>query len=41
MRSLVVCSFLLALSVLAACNTIAGLGQDVKKGGEAIESIGR
>ena len=28
---------LLALMTLAGCNTIEGLGKDVKKGGEAIE----
>lgn len=27
----------LAVSVLSACNTFAGFGQDVKKVGEAIE----
>ena len=41
MKRLIVFSSLIALSVLAACNTMAGLGQDIKKGGEAIENIGR
>jgi predicted small secreted protein len=26
-----------ALMVLAACNTVQGIGKDIKKGGEAIE----
>lgn len=41
MKILVVFSFLVSLSLLAACNTMAGFGQDIKKGGEAIENIGR
>ncbi len=28
---------LAAVACLAACNTIEGLGKDIKKGGEAIE----
>jgi len=28
---------LLAMVVLAGCNTMEGLGKDIKKGGEAIE----
>ena len=28
---------LLVLAMLAGCNTLQGIGQDVKKGGEAIE----
>lgn len=27
----------LAVAVLAGCNTMEGIGKDVKKGGEAIE----
>ncbi|MCF8174326.1 MAG: entericidin A/B family lipoprotein [Burkholderiaceae bacterium] len=27
--------------VLAACNTVQGIGKDVKKGGEAIEKSAR
>jgi entericidin B len=29
--------FLIAAMFLAGCNTMEGLGKDVKKGGEAIE----
>ena len=32
--------FVLAL-LLSACNTVQGIGQDVKKGGEAIEKSAR
>jgi predicted small secreted protein len=28
---------LIALVQLAACNTVRGMGEDIKKGGEAIE----
>lgn len=35
MKKLIVLA--LAVSVLSACNTFAGLGQDVKKVGEALE----
>jgi predicted small secreted protein len=28
---------LLAAAVLAGCNTVEGMGKDIKKGGEAIE----
>ncbi|HMM72957.1 MAG TPA: entericidin A/B family lipoprotein [Rhodocyclaceae bacterium] len=31
---------LMALSV-AACNTVQGVGKDLKKGGEAIENMGK
>lgn len=34
LRILIVISMLLAIS---ACNTVKGIGKDVKKGGEAIE----
>lgn len=27
-----------SLAVLAGCNTIAGVGQDVQKGGQALEN---
>ncbi len=30
-------SIILAIFFLAGCNTMEGLGKDVKKGGEAIE----
>lgn len=41
MKRLVLFYSLIALSLLTACNTMAGLGQDIKKGGETLESIGR
>ncbi|KAA0874297.1 entericidin A/B family lipoprotein [Nitrincola tapanii] len=31
----------LVLSLIAACNTIEGIGKDVQRGGEAIERIGK
>ncbi len=35
--------FLLLVSVLilAGCNTVQGLGKDVKKAGEAVENVGK
>ena len=30
-----------ALTVLAACNTIDGIGKDIKKAGESIEDAAR
>jgi entericidin A len=30
-----------AVLVLAGCNTIAGLGKDVQKAGQAVEGVGR
>ncbi len=35
--------FVLALCamVLTACNTVQGLGKDVKKAGEAVENVGK
>lgn len=35
MKKIVV--LLLALSALAGCNTVRGVGQDIEKGGEAIQ----
>ena len=37
-RSLMVCALIFALS---ACNTISGIGKDIKKGGEAIEKAAK
>lgn len=31
----------LALFLLSACNTIQGIGKDVKKAGEVVESAGK
>jgi predicted small secreted protein len=31
----------LAVLVLAGCNTVEGLGKDIKKGGEVIEDTAR
>ena len=30
--------YVLALAALAGCNTISGMGKDIKSGGQAIES---
>lgn len=32
---------LLLLSVLTACNTVQGIGKDIKKGGETIEKASK
>ncbi len=32
---------LLALAALSACNTVRGIGQDIKKGGEALEKAAK
>ncbi|MGL6071667.1 entericidin A/B family lipoprotein [Craterilacuibacter sp.] len=32
---------LLALAFLAGCNTVQGMGQDIKKGGQVIETAAR
>jgi len=32
---------LAALSMLAGCNTMEGLGKDIKKGGESIEKAAK
>ena len=34
-------SMLIAIVALAGCNTIEGVGKDVKKGGEAIEKAAK
>lgn len=31
----------LAFSMLTACNTIQGVGKDIKKGGEALEKVAK
>ncbi|MBU3693817.1 MAG: entericidin A/B family lipoprotein [Rhodocyclaceae bacterium] len=42
MRPLIlIAAALLALAPLAACNTVRGIGQDLKKGGEAIEKAAK
>ncbi|QZA79354.1 entericidin A/B family lipoprotein [Deefgea tanakiae] len=38
LRSLLMCGLVL---VLTACNTVSGIGQDIKKGGEAIEKAAK
>ena len=32
---------LFALATLTACNTVRGMGQDIKKGGEALEKAAK
>ncbi|MDE2428859.1 MAG: entericidin A/B family lipoprotein [Burkholderiales bacterium] len=34
-------ALVLCASVLAACNTVQGIGKDVKKAGEAVENVGK
>ncbi|GGC98538.1 entericidin A/B family lipoprotein [Undibacterium terreum] len=31
----------LCVFVLAGCNTVQGIGKDVKRAGEAVESVGK
>ncbi len=37
MKKIALFTSLLALVLASGCNTIAGVGKDIKKGGEAIE----
>ena len=32
---------LFALAMLSACNTVRGIGQDIRKGGEALEKAAK
>lgn len=32
---------LLSICMLSACNTIQGVGKDIKKGGEALEKVAK
>ena len=32
---------LFAITTLSACNTVRGIGQDIKKGGEALEKAAK
>ncbi|MFZ6746649.1 entericidin A/B family lipoprotein [Undibacterium sp. JH2W] len=34
--ALAICAF-----ILAGCNTVQGIGKDVKKAGEAVENVGK
>lgn len=36
-KALVLFIFCLALSVLAGCNTIQGIGKDIQRGGQALQ----
>lgn len=38
---MLVTAALLALSMISACNTVRGIGQDIKKGGEALEKAAK
>ncbi|MFY8105672.1 MAG: entericidin A/B family lipoprotein [Elstera sp.] len=37
MKTLVLLAFLASTALLSACNTMAGAGQDITKGGQALE----
>ncbi|KAB2308197.1 entericidin A/B family lipoprotein [Betaproteobacteria bacterium SCN2] len=41
MRYLVALFALMGVVSLSACNTVEGLGQDIQKGGEAIEKAAK
>lgn len=41
MKRFILFSAMVTLSFLTACNTVEGFGQDIKKGGEAIQKAGR
>lgn len=38
MRNYLLAMILLAVGVLTGCNTVRGMGQDIKQGGQAIEN---
>ncbi|WP_374354786.1 entericidin A/B family lipoprotein [Chitinimonas sp.] len=40
-KLLVAATAVFALFQLSACNTVRGVGEDIKKGGEAIEKAAR
>ena len=40
-RTLALCAAVLFAVNLTACNTVRGIGQDVKKAGEVIEGAGK
>ncbi len=41
MRRLIAIMAAVAVALLAGCNTVQGIGKDIKKGGEAIEKVGK
>ncbi|MEO1767555.1 entericidin A/B family lipoprotein [Thiobacter aerophilum] len=41
MKKLSLLFLLLAMMTLSACNTIEGMGKDIKKGGEIIEKAAK
>ena len=41
MKNLIVAAVALCVVVLAGCNTVEGMGKDIKKGGEAIEKAAK
>ncbi|SOD20918.1 entericidin B [Nitrosomonas ureae] len=38
MKALILMITLITITILSACNTLSGIGKDVKKGGQAIEN---
>ena len=40
-KLLVLAAFAFSFVVLSGCNTIAGMGQDIQKGGEKIEDAAK
>ena len=41
LRAMMVAGLLLAISALAACNTVEGAGKDISKAGDKIEDTAR
>lgn len=41
LKALVPVSFILAASLLAACNTVEGAGKDLERGGEKVQDASR
>ncbi len=41
MKKIALLTTLFALFLSAGCNTVAGVGKDIKKGGEAIEKVAK
>lgn len=38
MKKLIIISLFALMPALSACNTVEGMGQDIQKGGQAIEN---
>ena len=41
MKTVITAIFAATLLMLAACNTVKGMGQDIQKAGEKIDGVGK